>query len=453
MKAINYFTTLLLVSSIGLNPLVKADDILIPVVSKPAVLQEGTQRELTAAQISELLPWAKDSKLFLIDLVESISGLSTEDKIDRLVSGIQTVVSESSPKNSELLMRYTLNRGLVLNETLTNEMNKDNVGTQDTKLRVLTLSIHMAINYYDTDVASLSKKTFAPIAKFGLEYFNFLNEINKSIFDASAQYQIQRIALEWFQWDLYRDLNNTGYAPQIVKINNTLKIYPSKKINDKEALNTIRQMKKIISTLNMDDIQKNIKITIVAKNSDSNLLKCMELKDVSLDSQPELEECGRFIKIDKADFANANYMKCYNYSSSYLSKQAAVINCVSKSKHYDFSNKNFAKCIEFKLPAPHVSDGIVEDIIENCGNYAKNYSKVDFTSKNFLKCHEMTSDDYYNAGVAVNYCTHDIQFFDMNYLDREFLSCYNAHLESSSIHFNAIYDCQVKLGIKTMTGK
>ena len=229
----------------------KADEIVLPVVTKPAVLQEGTQRSLTPAQIAELLPWAKDSKVFLIDLLASLQGLASQDKVDQLVTGITTVVGESSPKNLELLMRYVLNRGLIINEILDREMGADVPGTIDAKIRVLVASIQMAITYYDADLNMMTKKTAAPYATFGYEYFSFLSELNKSIFDASAQYNIYRTSLEWFQWDLYRDLNNTSFASQIVKINNSLKIYPTKKLTDAQSINFIRQMKGLAQSLDI----------------------------------------------------------------------------------------------------------------------------------------------------------------------------------------------------------
>lgn len=256
-------TTLLILSTMSFATIVKADQIIIPVISKPAVLQEGTQRELTAAQIAELLPWAKDSKVFLKDLLESTQGLSSTDKLDRLVEGMKTVVGESAPKNTELLMRYAINRGLVLNEILAKESSVETVGSIDAKVRVLVSSINMAIKYYDTDMATLSKKSPAPFVTFGMDYFNFLTELNKSIFDATAQYSIQRTSLEWLQWDLYRDLNNTGYAAQIVKINNSLKVYPAKVTSDKQAISFIRQMKGLTSQLDINDknLRKNNSVT------------------------------------------------------------------------------------------------------------------------------------------------------------------------------------------------
>lgn len=251
MKTSKKLKILILLSTLTMSAVLKAETMNLPIISKPVILEEGTQRDLTQAQINELLPWAKDSKVFLVDLLENIQGLTTTDKVDRLVEGIKSVVGESSPKNSELLMRYALNRGLVINDILTAEMDSLAVGSQDAKLRVLISSIKMAIKYYDTDMAILSKKTVAPYVIFGLDYFDFLSELNKSIFDASAQYSIQRTALEWLQWDLYRDLNNASYASQIVKINNGLKTFPNKKLTDAQSIANIRLMKKLAQQLNV----------------------------------------------------------------------------------------------------------------------------------------------------------------------------------------------------------
>jgi hypothetical protein len=251
MKTKNKLTVIALLSTLTLSTFLKADDVIIPIISKPAVLEEGTQKELTAAQIAELLPWAKDSKLFLTDLLDNTQGLPTSEKIDRLLDGIKQVVGESAPKTSELFMRYVLNRAIVLNDLLEKEMDADAVGTPDAKSRVLVLSIKMAIKYYDADMAKLTNnKSTAPYASFGVEYFNFLTELNKSIFDASAEYNIERTSLEWLQWDLYRDLSNATYASKILKINNALKTFPSKKLTDVQSINYIRQMKKVSVQLN-----------------------------------------------------------------------------------------------------------------------------------------------------------------------------------------------------------
>lgn len=239
----------MLIAAMSLSNIIHAEDVVLPAMNKPSALQEGTQRDLTSAQIAELIPWAKNSKSMLQDLLESTQGLSTEDRIERLSDGIKLVVSDSAPKNSELLMRYTLNRSLVLLETLNKEIDTSSVGSGDVKFRVLKLSIQLALKYFDADIATLTNSKSMPFADFGIEYFNFLTDLNKSIFDASAQFSIQRISLEWLQWDLYRDLNNTAYAAEIVKINNLLKMIPATVKSDKSSISSIKQMKLLIEQL------------------------------------------------------------------------------------------------------------------------------------------------------------------------------------------------------------
>lgn len=241
--------------ALNISSVLKAEEMELPVINKPTILLEGTQTELTQAQIDELLPWAKDTKLFLDDLLDNISSLSSVDKIERLTSGIKQAIGESSQKNSELLMRYVLNRSLVLNDILNSELNTEDVGANDIKLKVLISSIKMALKYYDVDMATLSKNRTSPLAAFGSDYFNFLLDINKSVIDASAQYTIMRLGLEFFQWDLYRDLNNKVYAGRIVKINNSLKVFPEHAPSDVKSLALLKQMKNLVVQLKIDEIK------------------------------------------------------------------------------------------------------------------------------------------------------------------------------------------------------
>lgn len=230
-----------------------AEDIVIPVVSKPRALQEGIQRDLTSDQVAQLIPWAKNSKLELKELLESVKQLNTEDKIEKLVIGIESIIEKSAQKNSELLMRYVLNRALVINKELSEEMDSLVVGSMDVKLRVLSTSITMALDYSDDDVTTLNTNNKIRYAMFGKVYYSFLYELNKSIFDASAQYKILKTALEWYQWDLYRDLDNNVYAAYIVKINNILKQYPKQKAQDTEAMAFVRQLKNFSVSAGLND--------------------------------------------------------------------------------------------------------------------------------------------------------------------------------------------------------
>lgn len=315
MKMKNTLTTILLMGTLSFSSILRADEVVLPVVSKPSILQEGTQRDLTPDQIAELLPWAKNSKVFLEDLRSSMQGLSSADKVDRLELGIKSVVSESAPKNTELLMRYVLNRALVVNDILKAQIASDVVGANDTKIRVFLASINMAIRYYNLDMDTLNKKSATPFARFGMDYFSFLTELNKSIFDASAGYNIQRTALEWLQWDLYRDLKNTSYAPQIVKINNSLKIFPVKEITDAQALTYVRQMKLVASQLNLVEARD-----FSPSNQDVQT-KIVENERSGSNNPPNISECSSVMTSTSAKNS------CINYSKASYVSPAVIQSC------------------------------------------------------------------------------------------------------------------------------
>jgi hypothetical protein len=274
MKTTSKITTILFLATLSVSSVLKADEVILQVTKpssamegverelnlaqfkaeKPSVFAEGTERQLSLEQITELLPWAKDSKDSLVDLLDSSVILGSADKLDNLSEGIRRIVGDSGKKQPELFMRYVLNRAILLDNTLKKEVNDLQVGAADVRIRMLTSSIKMAIRYYDTDVAVLTKRAQSPFARFGVEYFNFLTELNKSIIDASAQYMVHKISLEFLQNDLYKDLNNQVYAPRIYKINSTLRTYPEKAPSDARSLALIKQMRNLNKQLDLGSI-------------------------------------------------------------------------------------------------------------------------------------------------------------------------------------------------------
>ncbi|AUN99021.1 hypothetical protein C0V70_13100 [Bacteriovorax stolpii] len=297
------------------------EEISLPVITKPAILEEGTQRELSASQVAELLPWAKDSKIFLSDLLDNVQTLAPSDKVDHLVEGIKSVVGESAPKNSELLMRYALNRGLVINDILIREVEANSVGMVDVQLRVLKASILMAIKYYDQDMEMMSKKAKTSFAAFGLDYYDFLSELNKSVFDASAQYSFQRTALEFLQWDLYRDLNNTVYANQIVKINNGLKTFPTKKLTDSQSIALIRQMKSLAKQLK---VTKEIPATPAKSPQEFEALMAKKMLVSSIDEGVMYAVKAMELVSTPTEFFRAISPEITNPNANYTNALAAV---------------------------------------------------------------------------------------------------------------------------------
>lgn len=63
----------LLLNAFAVVSFVTAEDAIIPIISRPDVLSEGVQRDLTPAQVAELLPWAHSSKIELNELLETVN--------------------------------------------------------------------------------------------------------------------------------------------------------------------------------------------------------------------------------------------------------------------------------------------------------------------------------------------------------------------------------------------
>ena len=438
MKMTKTLTTFMLLTSLCFSSLLSAEEVVIPVVTKPSVLQEGTQRELSAEQIQELIPWAKNSKVFLNDLLSSLQGLSSVDKLDRLEVGIESVVNESAPKNSELLMRYVLNRGLVINELLKKETAAEEVGSIDTKLRVLISSVNMAIAYYDTDMNTLTKKTNAPFIAFGVNYFEFLSELNKSIFDASASYNIQRTALEWLQWDLYRDLNNQQFASQIVKINNSLKLHSTNRMSDTQYISHIRQMKLMASQLNIDPskirarIQYNKDEELDVKNSsnfssnyisecskvmssNSSKNSCVALaKDIQVHPKLLLL-CGNMMSSDAHTYAciqamsgqsaNNVTVKSYQACKEIMSSGSSTLSCINLVNAYGPKVQDMKQC-----GSSRSSDSSTYTCVETVGANKERDNLADMTRV----CASIMSSDS-SAGSCLNLAiAYSLEISDLN---------------------------------------
>ena len=240
-------TLLLLLSP----PHLAAEVVSLPEIAPPAGIVEGIEVKLSEEDVARLRPWAKNSKSLLEGLVESIEGFGNAKSIEWLTSGIRDVVEWSHPKHPELLMRYVLNRGLLVDEKMAREMDSAVPGVLRIRKNFLLSSIHLALGHYKSDLSFLDDK--APLAlsqidfaRFGLDYARFLQEFSRQLFDVSAQYQVARLGLGLLHWDLYRDLKNKKYAPTITKVHQRLKIWPEFTPAEEDALVFIRQMRKLM---------------------------------------------------------------------------------------------------------------------------------------------------------------------------------------------------------------
>lgn len=226
----------------------------LPTVTAPAGFEEGTESQLSADQMSEILPWAENSETTLKDLLETTRSFGYVEARDTLVRGIEDLVLASAPKRTELLMRYVLNRALKVHRQIEAQVDVSQPGVIDLQVRMLRASVRLAFKYYQSDLAYMNgrfveKKTDLaglPYASFGLEYAHFLMTLDQSLFDASAQYEIATLTLGLLEWDLYRDKDKLLYAPVIAKIDRFLKLAPkAAPAQDGDSVKWLRRVKKV----------------------------------------------------------------------------------------------------------------------------------------------------------------------------------------------------------------
>ena len=243
---------------------------ILPTISAPLGLDEGVDTKLDASQVESLKVWANNKKKLLDELILSVDGLNPEDRLQILLKGISDISIAGTKKDSELFLRFILNRALKVYEILLKETVPNEVGIIDVKLRIIVNSIKLASKYFVNDLKYFENQKYEPnFVDFGVEYAQFLFDLNKSIFNVSAQYQIARTALGFLQWDLYRSLDKQTYSNEIIRIHTNLEnISPEKTPTDNlKSLLLIRQMKKLFySLMEEEDFKEILKKLGISQN-------------------------------------------------------------------------------------------------------------------------------------------------------------------------------------------
>ncbi len=216
-----------------------------------AIYSEGTETALSQEEIDALLPWAHDSKLTIERQLQRANGLSVERKFTQLHQSILRIVGDVQNKKGNLLVRFILNRSLKLIEILDHETSSTAVGIIDTKVRILVESMKLALEYHGADIKFLQKNAHLPFSQFGKSYFRFLNQLNYSIFDISAQFRIQFFALELLHVDLNRGLDSSEHAQVILEIRNTLAEIPKDINDDMDMRFQLAELRKLIEILKL----------------------------------------------------------------------------------------------------------------------------------------------------------------------------------------------------------
>jgi hypothetical protein len=239
----------------GANALAAPGPVLI---QAPADFDEGTETVLTVEQVDQIRDWISNRKLDLENLLKHASSLSYEEQKLVFYSGIRNAVSDSGGVRSETLMRFVLNRALKIVDEIGREADVSQPGILDQQVRIMKLSVRIALRYHESDLAYLSGQTRAPqsalvnlpYAQFGVEYAVQLMQMMESVPDASAQYTIAIMAVGLLQWDLYRDASRARYAPAIGTLKAFLDLMPEKagRNTDIVSLDRVRQVRKVFQS-------------------------------------------------------------------------------------------------------------------------------------------------------------------------------------------------------------
>jgi len=234
----------------------------LPEIKQPEELQsgefaEGMMTELSAEDIKKFLPWAQNARKILDDALAESLRFSLFEKVNFLESEMKRVVQGSGNKNYQLLMRSSLNRGLLLSKILKEESDINDPGILQNHLSILVGSIELAKFFFESDNAFQQKAEdnnvgSVPYALFAKKMGHYYLPISLSIFDTSAQYRVLYKTLEMINWDMAQDENAMGaeLAEPIVDIFRTLQRLPINPTTDIGLLAHIQTMNFLVQKLN-----------------------------------------------------------------------------------------------------------------------------------------------------------------------------------------------------------
>lgn len=226
----------------------------LPKVQKPAELatgpySEGTDTKLTPADIQKFKPWAQSARKVLTKALEDAKIMPISERSSFIKSQVQGVVNRSGSKRYQTLMRYALNRGLLLVDELNQQADMSSIGTRENQLDILMKTIDVALSFYESDleyqkrIESGDSVVEINNAQFGYALASRLMTAAINILDASAQYKVVYKTLEMFNWDLSQDRNARDYSETIWDIYNNLSRY-SEQPNTNDFIN-IQNVRKL----------------------------------------------------------------------------------------------------------------------------------------------------------------------------------------------------------------
>ncbi len=244
----------------------------LPKLTQPLELQsgayaEGTNTQLTLEEIQTIQPWATNAKKDIDEALEDAKNMPIVKRVTFLTNEIKSIVSESGGKKYQMLMRYALNRGMLLVDMIDQESSNYSArptGVLENKLDILERTMQVAKKFWEDDlayenrVASGDRSNRNDYEKFGIILGRELIQAAKNIFDVSAQYRVLYKAFEMMAWDLYQSAKRDENARLITLIDKNLKRLGNgtASFDDTVNVDNVRQLKRLLEKVEAESIYK-----------------------------------------------------------------------------------------------------------------------------------------------------------------------------------------------------
>jgi hypothetical protein len=296
--------------------------------------REGTTVILSPSEIADLKQWVDNAKQDLLLLQDDVRRGSLEKRRHDIVREFEVIVGRSSPKENELLMRYTLNRALEIDELVGSNPAPSEL---QSLVAFLDSSIDLSKSFYTDDQKYLeaigrgeAPQLQTPMALFAYQYAETLLQFSRTFLRPSLEYQITFKALGWLANDLNspRNLLRIQFSESITRIARLQAKFPQMPVgSDQSVLQSIRDFKweyrervlKHISSLNFE-IKDALVRAEKKRQEDDRLARLNEEerkrelsrteaeKQQALENRKMLEDFKRGVLSSRDKFAQLLYM-------------------------------------------------------------------------------------------------------------------------------------------------
>lgn len=247
----------------------------LPQVSAPRELveadsefREGTVTKLTAKDVERFIPWAQNAENILTKALEDSNNMGLPDRVTYLQQKIQSVVRSSGTKSYQTLMRFSLNRGLLLIKELLNETVPTQPGVYENAVDIMDNTIKIALKFYQSDltfqnsIQDGAQTVVYSQADFGINFFNAVYKSVISVADASAQFRLLYKAYEMLNWDLARDENALEYSEEIERI-----FYVINPMDEHSSQDDTFNIKRVRELNRLNDLELKTKLASINNRS------------------------------------------------------------------------------------------------------------------------------------------------------------------------------------------